>query len=158
MAVSTGNTRANLMSVARFEHFFRAAGGLDVDKADLDRFSDFIARKIHDLLTRGEEVARANLRDVVQPWDLPIANGLKRCITDFRRLDADINVEPLMRRIAALPPLDLVASAETEAMLPPLAGGLGVALARSFHVLEPELKNPQTRHWERSWRLFDLLL
>jgi hypothetical protein len=38
-----------------------------------------------------------------------------------------------------------------------IAGGI-VALARTFKIIDPKLKNPQTEHWERSQRLFDLLL
>jgi hypothetical protein len=37
-------------------------------------------------------------------------------------------------------------------------GGLSVALARTFKVLDPDLKNPSSRHWERAFRIFDLLL
>jgi hypothetical protein len=37
-------------------------------------------------------------------------------------------------------------------------GGLGLALARSFRIIEPDLKNPMTELWERSFRIFDLLL
>jgi hypothetical protein len=39
-----------------------------------------------------------------------------------------------------------------------IVGGLGVALTRSFKIIEPDLKNPMTEHWERSYRIFDLLL
>jgi len=42
--------------------------------------------------------------------------------------------------------------------LPIIAGALSVGLARSFKIIDPDLKNPQTVHWERSFRLFDLLL
>jgi hypothetical protein len=33
-----------------------------------------------------------------------------------------------------------------------------VALARSFKIIDPDLKNPQTVHWERCFQIFDLLL
>jgi hypothetical protein len=54
--------------------------------------------------------------------------------------------------------MDVSIGDETEARLPAVAGGVGVALARSFRILEPRLKNPQTAHWERAFQLFDLLL
>ncbi len=38
--------RLELTSVARFEHFFRAAAGLDIDKTDLKRSTDFINDKL----------------------------------------------------------------------------------------------------------------
>jgi hypothetical protein len=34
-----------VMNVTKFERFFRLAGGLDVDKTDLKRYSDFVHRK-----------------------------------------------------------------------------------------------------------------
>ena len=39
-----------VMNVSKFERFFRVAGGLDVDKTDLKRCSDFVHRKAYDLL------------------------------------------------------------------------------------------------------------
>jgi hypothetical protein len=44
------------------------------------------------------------------------------------------------------PPLDLTYSVETEEELPGIVGGLSVALARIFKVIDPDLKNPQTMH------------
>ncbi|GAA5026633.1 hypothetical protein GCM10023317_73930 [Actinopolymorpha pittospori] len=49
-------------------------------------------------------------------------------------------------------------SETTREKLPDIAGGLSVALARTFKVLEPGLKNPQTEHWERSFQIFGQLL
>ena len=43
-----------VMTVDKFERFFRAAAGLDVDKKDLKRYSDFVDHKIYDLLLRGK--------------------------------------------------------------------------------------------------------
>jgi hypothetical protein len=55
-------------------------------------------------------------------------------------------------------PPDLDLSEETDARLPLVAGGLSVALARLFNEAEPELKNLQTRHWEKAFAIFELLL
>jgi hypothetical protein len=49
-----------VMSVPKFERFFRIAAGLDIDKADLKRYSDFVNRKMYDLLIRGAAAAKAN--------------------------------------------------------------------------------------------------
>ncbi|HEU4643510.1 MAG TPA: DUF1931 family protein [Gemmatimonadaceae bacterium] len=147
-----------VMSVARFERFFRVVAGLDVDKDDLRRYDDFIHHKLHDLLVRAEAAAKANGRDVIQPYDLPITKGLQECMHTFRTLDEQIELTPILTRLATLPPLDLSASDSTEAELPWIAGGLSVALARSFGIIDPKLKNPQTVQWERSFKLFDLLL
>jgi hypothetical protein len=42
--------------------------------------------------------------------------------------------------------------------LPAIAGGLSVALARAFKIMDPELKHPVTEHWERAFQIFDQLL
>jgi hypothetical protein len=146
------------MGIAKFERFFRAAADLDVDKNDLKRYSDFVHREIHDLLVIGEATAKANGRDIIEPADLPITKGLQERIHEFEKVDEEIELQPLLDDLAARPPLDLTVSAETEARLPAVAGGLSVALAQSFRILDSRLKNPQSAHWERAFRLFELLL
>ena len=46
----------------------------------------------------------------------------------------------------------------TEARLPEIVGGLSLALARTITIVERKLKNPSSEHWERAFRIFDLLL
>jgi len=48
-----------VMNIKKFERFFRVAAGLDVDKNDLERYSDFVNQKIYDLLIRGTAAATA---------------------------------------------------------------------------------------------------
>ena len=145
-------------AIARFERFFRSVAGLDVDKSDLRRYSDFVSDKLYDLLLRAQAAAKANGRDVIEPHDLPITKGLQERIHEFRTLDEEIELQPILDHLAARPPLDLAYGEEAEARLPAIAGGISVALARTFKVIDPELKNPQTRHWEMALRIFDLLL
>jgi hypothetical protein len=95
---------------------------------------------------------------MIQPHDLPITKGLQESIQKFKGIDEDLELKPILDELTARPPLDLGYSAETEARLPDIVGGLGVALAHSFKIIEPDLKNPMTEHWERSFRIFDLLL
>jgi hypothetical protein len=146
------------IGVSNFERFFRAAASLDVDKDDLRRYEDFVNRKVRDLLLIGRAAARANGRDVIEPWDLPITKGLQETIHDFRGMAEVAEVRPMLEQIVAIPPQELAYSEETEGRLPEIAGGLSLALARAFKIIEPRLKNPQTEHWERAYRVFDLLL
>lgn len=146
------------IGVSNFKRFFRAAASLDVDKDDLRRYEDFVNRKVRDLLLIGRAAARANGRDVIEPWDLPITKGLQETIHDFRGMDEAAEVRPMLEEIVAIPPQELAYSEETEGRLPEIAGGLSLALARAFKIIEPRLKNPQTEHWERAYRVFDLLL
>jgi hypothetical protein len=145
------------MSVAKFERFFRIAAAVDVDKQDLKRYSDFINRKLYDLLVRGEETASANGRNIILPFDLPITKGLHRSLLEFARFDEKIELAPILDHIVSRPPLDLRLDNETEAMLPAIAGAFSIALVQTFKIIDPALKNPRTEHWERAFRIFDFL-
>lgn len=147
-----------VMGVARFERFFRTAAGLDVDKDDLRRFDDFVDQAVYDLLVVAQAAARANRRDVLQPSDLPITKGLQERIHEFGRIDQEVELQPILAQLAARPPLDVSLGEEVEARLPAVVGGLSVALARTFTIIDPELKNPRTWQWERAVRVFELLL
>jgi hypothetical protein len=144
--------------VPEFERFFREAASLRVDKDDLKRYAGFLDRKVSDLLLRGTASAKANGRDVMETWDLPVTKGLQESIHDYDQIDAELGlrrfIEPLVKR----PPLGVTLSEEAEADLPHVAGGLSVALARALVVIDPALRNPSTEHWDRAFRIFDLLL
>jgi hypothetical protein len=145
-------------AILRFERLFRVAARLDIDKADIKRYEEFVNHKIYDLLLRGEANARANGHLSIEPHDLPITKGLQESIRLFREIDEEIELRPILDHLANRPPFELEYSEETEAKLPDIAGGISVALARAFKLIDPELKNPQTRHWERAFSIFDLLL
>ncbi|WP_349694768.1 DUF1931 family protein [Actinopolymorpha sp. B11F2] len=148
-----------IMGVSRFERFFRAAARLDVDKNDLKRYNDFLDTKIYDLLLIGQAAANANGRDIIQPSDLPITKGLQESIHGFRKLDEDIELAPILEQLtAARPPLDAALGEEAQNRLPEIAGGLSLALARTFKIIDPTLKNPQTDHWERAFQIFGTLV
>jgi hypothetical protein len=76
----------------------------------------------------------------------------------FRKLDEEIELEPILGRLTAYPPLDRALSEETEARLPAVVGGLSIALARTFRVIDPDAKNPQSQQWERVFQVFDRLI
>ncbi|MER8014052.1 DUF1931 family protein [Streptomyces griseoluteus] len=147
-----------VMGVSRFERFFRAAASLDVDKNDLKRYSDFVDDKLYDLLVIAQAAAKANGRDTVEPWDLPITKGLQESIHRFRRLDEEVELKPILEQLASHPPLDRAPTEETEGRYPEIIGGLSVALAETFRIMYPDVKNPQTSHWEGVTAVFDRLL
>jgi len=147
-----------IMGINQFERFFRQAASLDVDKSDLKRMSDFLNQKLYDLLIIGVAKAKANGRDVIQVHDLPITKGLQESIHRFRGLEIALELEPILAQLATLPPLDLAYSDEVEAKLPEIVGGLTYALAQSFRIIDPNVKNPVTEHWDRAIAIFDLLL
>jgi histone H3/H4 len=153
--------RADLMvviGVAPFERFFREAADLDVDKADLKRFQTFVREKIADLLTIAQARARADDRDVIESRDLPITKGLQESMHRFRRLDVGAEVGPMLQEMATRPQLELAVALDVDEVLPEVAGGLGLALGQTFRLIDPDVRNPATVHWERAFQIFDLLL
>jgi hypothetical protein len=148
-----------VFSVTRFERFFHEAAGLRMDKNDLKRFEEFLDRKVQDLFVAAGATAKANGRDVIEPTDLPITKGLQECVREFRKLDEELDVAPMLAQVIALPPAALPAIGdEARDRLPGIAGGLGVALARAFPIVAPSVKNPRTAEWDQVFALFDLLL
>jgi hypothetical protein len=152
------NPPARVMAVDRFERLFRRAAGVQVDNMDLRRYNDFVNRKLHDLLVVGEENARLNGRKAIEPFHLPITKGLHECILEFITFNEELELAAILDQLAARPPLDLPYVKTLEVQFPAIMGGLSVALARSFKIIDPRLKNPSTEHWERSFQVFELLL
>ena len=142
----------------QIERFFRVAASLDVDKEDIKRYYDFIDQKVSDLLLVAQHTAKANDRVRVEPRDLPITKGLQENIHAFRALDIDIGLESVLNESVPEPQIDLPYSEETEARLPDIAGGLSLAIARTFKIIDPESKHPAPEQWERAFRIFDQLL
>ena len=142
----------------QIERFFRAAAEIDVDKEDIKRFYEFVDQKVADLLLMAQHTAKSNERVAVETRDLPITKGLQESIQAFEKLDLDIGLGRILDRIVPEPQYDLPYSVELEARLPFIAGGVSLALARTFKILDPELKNPPTQIWERAFQIFNLLL
>jgi Domain of unknown function (DUF1931) len=148
----------HVTTVTKFTRFFRAVAGLDVDKQDLKRYGEFINHKVHDLLLCGEKSARMNGRDIIRPFDLPITKGLRQCMCAFDEVDQKVELAPVLDHLTARPLLTLDYSEEMEHELARVAGGLSVAVARTFKVTAPNKKNPRTEDWKCAIEIFDLLL
>jgi hypothetical protein len=106
----------------------------------------------------GQATAKANTRDVIEPWDLPITRGLQESIHGFESIDEDIELRPILDHLAARPPLDAALSEDTQARLPLIFGSISVALARTFKIVSAELKAVHSQEWERAFSLFRLLI
>ena len=147
-----------VMGFTKFERFFRAAGEVSVDRDDLKRYLDFVNDALYDLLIIGRNTAKAGARDVIEPQDLPVTKGLQESTHAFEKLDEEIELGPILDEIAARPPLDVTLSEETAERLPLLFGGISVALARTFRLIDAELKAVHTEEWERAFAIFRLLV
>ncbi|HEX4431378.1 MAG TPA: DUF1931 family protein [Frankiaceae bacterium] len=147
-----------VMGFTKFERFFREAGGVSVDRDDIKRYLDFVNDAIYDLLVIGQATAKANVRDIIEPGDLPVTKGLQESTHAFQRIDEEIELLPILESIAARPPLEYALSDTTQARLPVLFGGISVALARTFKLVDPDLKAVHTEEWERAFSIFRLLV
>lgn len=142
----------------QIERFFRVAAELDVDKEDIKRYYEFVDQKVADLLLVAQHTAQSNERVAIELRDLPITKGLEESIQAFEKLDLSIGLERILDEAVPEPWVNLPYSEETEARLPAIAGGLSLALARSFRIIDPAVKHPATEMWERAFGVFDLLL
>jgi hypothetical protein len=140
-----------------FERFFRSAAGIKIDKNDLRRFQDFVDEQIDGVSIAGRDAAKWNGRDVIEPQDLPITKGVQERMREFDKLEEADEVRNLLREQVRRPPADVTFSEDTERLLVELFGGLSIALARSFRVIDPTSENPSTQHWDRAFALFRML-
>jgi hypothetical protein len=147
-----------VMGFTKFERFFRAAGGVSVDRDDIKRYLDFVNDAIYDLLLIGQVTAKANVRDIIEPEDLPVTKGLQESMHTFRRLEEQVELRPILESLAARPPLDFALSDVTQARLPDLFGGISVALARTFELVDADVKAVHSEEWERAFSIFRLLI
>ena len=83
---------------------------------------------------------------------------MRERIIEFRKLDRELKLGPILGEQIAIPQIDVAYSTETEARFPEIAGGLSVAIARTFRIIDPNVKNPASEQWERVSQLFSVLL
>ena len=80
--------------------------------------------------------------------------GFTKSVHAFERLEEEIELRPILESLAARPPLDAALADDTQARLRLLFGGISVALARTFKLIDAELKAVHTEEWERTFSLF----
>jgi replication initiation and membrane attachment protein DnaB len=140
-----------------FERFFRSVARIKVDKNDVRRLREFVDEQIDGIAIAGRDAAKWNGRDVIVPQDLPITKGVQERMREFDKLDEAQDIRNLLSQVVRRPPADVTFDEDTEQMLPELFGGLSIALARSFRLIDPTLENPSTQHWDRALTLFRLI-
>lgn len=145
-AQSKKSSTSHVISVAKFQRFFQTVASPDVDKEDLKCYSDFINHKFHDLLLRGEATAKANSR-------VFMGRSICRLPTAFRNISRNSrsrakrstcgrfsNSLPRARRSTPMAKMSRTGCRRSP-------GGLSVALARTFGIIDANLKNPASEHW-----------
>jgi hypothetical protein len=140
-----------------FERFFRSAAGIKVDKDDLRRYREFVDEQIDGFAIAGRDAAKWNGRDVIEPQDLPITKGVQERTREFDKLEEADEVRDLLAQQVRRPPADVTFNEDTERLLVDLFGGMSIALARSFRVIDPTSENPSTQEWDKAFTLFRML-
>jgi len=88
----------------------------------------------------------------------PTLVAVKARIHAFEAMDEDLGLGRILERRVPEPQFDLPYSDETEAFFPSLAGGLSVALARTFKIIDPKMKHAATAQREQAFGIFNELL
>ncbi|MGA8331610.1 MAG: DUF1931 family protein [Mycobacterium sp.] len=143
--------------IPAFERFFRSVARIKIAKNDVRRFREFVDEQIDDIAIAGRNSAKWNGRDVIVPQDLPITKGVQERMREFDKLEEAEEIRELLRQAVRTPPSDVTFAEDTEQLLPELFGGLGIALAQSFRVVDPKVSSPSTEHWDRVFTLFRLV-
>jgi Domain of unknown function (DUF1931) len=143
--------------IPAFERFFRSVASIKIDKNDVRRFREFVDEQIDEIAIAGRNSAKWSGRDVVVAQDLPITKGVQERMREFDKLEEAEEIRELLRQAVRQPPGDVTFAEDTERLLPELFGGLSIALARSFRVVDPKVSKPSTEHWDRVFRLFRLV-
>lgn len=89
---------------------------------------------------------------------MPLTKGLQESMHAFERLDTELALEPILEQLAQLPTLDLEYSDATRDRLPAIVGALTISLAKTFKVIDPDVKNPDSTHWDRAFEILSMLL
>jgi hypothetical protein len=76
----------------------------------------------------------------------------------FRRVEEEIELGPILESLVARPPLDYALSEATQTRLPELFGGVSVALARTFKLVDADMKAVHSQEWDRAFSIFRLLI
>ena len=149
-----------LVKYRQLEELFRRSVGMDLTKNKAKAILDFVEKKLHDLLIIGERNAGYNGRDVIWLADVPITKGLRESIRQFQELEMEEQIElaPILERLATYPPLKFPLEVELENDLPNIVGGLLLAFAKTLSVITREARAFDTEDLERAERILDLTL
>src|ERR1700733_4235095 len=94
-------------AITRFQRLFRVAAELELGKADLERYEEFLDKRIYSLLVRGEANAKWSGGLIFDPGNVPIPAGLQECITVLKKRDETLEPPPILDRLEKRPPLGL---------------------------------------------------
>ncbi len=142
----------------RLEELVWRVSDVDLDKSDLQRLSDLVSDKLHDLLLVGVRHASYNDRDLIMEPDLPLTRGLRESMESFALYEEQLQIEPILEQLATYPLLEREPSQQVIDLLPDIVGTLIMVTSQLMTVVDPGISNPDAETWERVTETMDLLI
>jgi hypothetical protein len=142
----------------RLEELVWRVSEVELDKSDLQRLSDFVSDKLHDLLLVGVQHASYNDRDLIMEPDLPLTRGLRESMQDFELYEEEGEIKPILEQLATYPQLEREPSQEVIDLLPEIVGTLIMVTTQLMTVVDPGISNPDSETWDRVTEALNLLI
>jgi hypothetical protein len=142
----------------RLEELVWRVSEVELDKSDLQRLSDFVSDKLHDLLLVGVQHASYNDRDLIMEPDLPLTRGLRESMQDFELYEEEVEIKPILEQLATYPQLEREPSQEVIDLLPEIVGTLIMVTTQLMTVVDPGISNPDSETWDRVTEALNLLI
>jgi hypothetical protein len=142
----------------RLEELVWRVSEVELDKSDLQRLSDFVSDKLHDLLLVGVQHASYNDRDLIMEPDLPLTRGLRESMRDFELYEEEVEIKPILEQLATYPQLEREPSQEVIDLLPEIVGTLIMVTTQLMTVVDPGISNPDSETWDRVTEALNLLI
>jgi len=147
-----------VVGFTKLEALFRKAASLDIHKEHAKEVTDFVGKKVYDLLLAAEFSTNMNGRDVIWESDLPITKGLQEAIIEFRKLEEELPLEDILEHLTHYPVLKYALSPEVEAKLPEITGTMLVIMAKVMKHVKEESRAVNAELIKKSKEILDLTL
>lgn len=142
----------------KIEQIFKKAASLKLPKNKIVEIEEAVDKKVYQLLKVGEENAGYNGRDVIWLSDIPLTNALKESMKQFSALEEELELKPLLNRLASHPPLKYELEIALEGRLPEITGTLIYVLAKIVKEFSPKDSIVSEDELKRALRVLDLTI
>jgi len=142
----------------KIEALYKKAAGLRLDKSKVKEISDLVDKKLYDLLLVAEQNAKYNARDIIWMCDVPLTKAMKESMQKFLKLEEELELQPILDHLAALPPLKYGLEEELEKKLPELVGTLIYIMANITKEFSDKDKTVSAEEMEKAETILNLMI
>ena len=140
----------------KIEQIFKKAAGLRLPKNRVKEVEEKIDAKLYDMLLVAQENTGYNGRDVIWLSDMPLTNAIKRSVSEFEKIEEELELKPILQRLAIHPPLRYEMEVALEKRLPEIAGVLIYILAKITAEFSPNDNTASEDELKRAFRVLDM--